>query len=101
MSPRRGLQLLGTVELITLATMLANIVTVHLPDVTHVLGPVHGLAYTATVIAAVLVMGGRHRIWLLALIPGVGGLLASRAAPPAHSERQAASDERVRRRSPE
>jgi hypothetical protein len=80
-SPRRVLRIAGTVELATLALLLANLATVHLPELTRVLGPVHGLAYTATVITAVLVMAGRHRVWLLALIPGVGGLLAARAAP--------------------
>ncbi|WP_370935090.1 hypothetical protein [Amycolatopsis sp. cg13] len=83
MSPRRILDIIGAVELATLALMLGNIVTVHQREVSQVLGPVHGLAYTATVIAAVLLMGGRHRIWLLALIPGIGGLLAARAASPA------------------
>ncbi|MCO1597460.1 hypothetical protein M8C17_20115 [Micromonospora sp. RHAY321] len=80
MSPRRVLQIVGTAELVTLVLMLMNVVTVHLPDVSRVLGPVHGLAYTATVITAILVMERRHRVWLLALIPGIGGLLAARAA---------------------
>jgi hypothetical protein len=62
------------------SSVLANVGTVHLPEVTHVLGPVHGLAYTATVITAILAGGGR-RGWLLALIPGLGGLLAARVAP--------------------
>ncbi|GAA1033826.1 MULTISPECIES: hypothetical protein [Amycolatopsis] len=88
MSPRRILDILGAVELATLVLMLGNIVTVHQPEVSRVLGPVHGLAYTATVIAAVLLMGGRHRIWLLALIPGIGGLLAARAASPPSSRRE-------------
>lgn len=81
MTPRRSLRLAGVTELATLAVMLLNMATHHLPAVSGVLGPVHGLAYTATVIAAVLVMGGRHRVWLLALVPGVGGLLAARATP--------------------
>lgn len=81
MSPQRTLQIFGTIELTTLVLMLANIVTVHLPEVSRVLGPAHGLAYSATVIASLLMMGGRHRVWLLALVPGIGGLLASRAAP--------------------
>jgi hypothetical protein len=53
---------------------------------------VHGLAYTATVITAVLVMSGRHRVWLLAFIPGIGGLLASRAASPGQLERRPLDD---------
>lgn len=80
MSPRRILQIMGAVELATLVLMLLNLATVHVREVSQILGPVHGLAYTATVIAAVLVHGGAHRVWLRALIPGIGGLLASRAA---------------------
>lgn len=82
MSPRRILHLVGGVELATLVLMLANLFTVHLPAVTRVLGPVHGLVYTGTVLAAALVMRGRHAVWLWALIPGVGGLLAARVASP-------------------
>jgi hypothetical protein len=72
--------------------MLVNIVTVHLPQVTRVLGPLHGLAYTATVMTAVLVMDGHHRVWLLALIPGVGGVLAARTASSEQVERPATDD---------
>jgi hypothetical protein len=92
-SPRRILQIVGTVELVTLVLMLANLVTIHLPEVSRVLGPVHGLAYTATVITAILVRGGSHRVWLLALIPGIGGLLASRAASPQQLDRRLLDDE--------
>jgi hypothetical protein len=91
-SPRRTLQIVGTVELVTLLLMLANIVTVHLPEVSRTLGPVHGLAYTATVITAALVMGGRQRVWMLALIPGIGGLLAARAASSEQLERRTVDD---------
>ncbi|MBX8686520.1 MULTISPECIES: hypothetical protein [Mycobacteriaceae] len=59
--------------------MLLNLATVHLPAISHVLGPLHGLVYTATVVAAILLMNGTHRVWLLALIPGIGGLLAAQA----------------------
>jgi hypothetical protein len=82
-SPRRILQIVGTAELVTLVLMFANIVTAHRLEISRVLGPVHGLAYTATLITAVLVAGGRHRVWLLALVPGIGGLLAARVAPVA------------------
>ncbi|WP_409185853.1 hypothetical protein F9C11_17060 [Amycolatopsis sp. VS8301801F10] len=82
MSPRRILEIIGAVELVTLVLMLGNVVTVHQPTVSGVLGPIHGLAYMGTVIGAVLVMEGRHRVWLLALIPGIGGLLSARAASP-------------------
>lgn len=94
MSPRRILQIVGSIELATLVLMLANLVTLHLPEVTRILGPVHGLAYTATVITAVLARGGSHRVWLLALIPGFGGLLASHAASPQQLEGSLLDDDR-------
>nr|WP_304608877.1 hypothetical protein [Glycomyces amatae] len=62
--------------------MLLNLGTVHHPVVTDVVGPLHGLVYTGTVVAAALLAAGRHRVWLLALIPGAGGLLAARGIPP-------------------
>ncbi|GAB4086737.1 hypothetical protein GCM10028784_33670 [Myceligenerans cantabricum] len=93
MSPRRILQVVGAAELVTLVLMLVNLATVHAPEVSGVLGPVHGLAYTATVITAVLVRGESHRVWLAALLPGIGGLLASRAASPARLERLLLDDE--------
>jgi len=81
MTPRRILHLVGTFELVTLLLLLANLVTVHHRGISAALGPIHGLAYTTTVIVAVLTANGRHRIWLLSLVPGTGGLLAARAQP--------------------
>lgn len=75
-----ALRLLGIAEMATLALMLLNILTVHEPAISSVLGPAHGLAYTGTVIAGILAAAGRHRIWALSLIPGVGGWLAYRSA---------------------
>lgn len=80
MSVRSALRVVGVVECLTLLVLLANLVTSHRPEVSSVVGPLHGLCYTAAIIAAALASGGRHRVWLLALIPGVGGLLASKAA---------------------
>lgn len=37
-------------------------------------------AVAAGLLVAVLLSAGRRRVWLLALIPGIGGLLASRSA---------------------
>ncbi|GAA4180682.1 hypothetical protein [Gryllotalpicola koreensis] len=93
MNPRRILQIVGTAELITLALMLANLATVHLPAVSHLLGPLHGLAYTGTVIVAALVSGGHHRVWLWSLVPGIGGLLAARVASPTETARRFPGDE--------
>jgi hypothetical protein len=79
MSPRRALHVLGTAELTTLVLLLLNLVTVHHRAISGVLGPVHGLAYTTTIIAAMLLANGRSQVWLRALVPGIGGLLAARA----------------------
>jgi hypothetical protein len=80
------MHVIGTAELTTLAMMLLNIVTVHDPMISGVLGPVHGLAYTTTIIAAVLLAKGRYRVWLLALIPGVGGLSSAQSIPIVQTE---------------
>ncbi len=85
MSPRRMLQIAGTAELVTLILMLANMLTVHAPAISQVLGPLQGLAYMATVITAILVRGDRHIVWVLSLIPGIGGLLAPAPPPPSNS----------------
>lgn len=74
------LKWLGVAEMATLALMLINIATVHEPAISSVLGPSHGLAYTGTVIAAILTAAGRHRVWALSLVPGIGGWLAYRSA---------------------
>ncbi|WP_405059198.1 hypothetical protein OG474_41635 [Kribbella sp. NBC_01505] len=86
MTPQRALHLIGTLELGTLILLLANLATIHHPSIAAALGPIHGLTYTATIIIAVLVRNGRHRIWLLSLIPGIGGLLAARATEPVDSK---------------
>ena len=63
------------VETVSLVVLLANLATVHLPQVAAVLGPVHGFAYLATIATAFLVpLDTRTR--LLTLVPGIGGLLA-------------------------
>ncbi|MGW4059348.1 hypothetical protein ACWEGE_13760 [Amycolatopsis sp. NPDC004747] len=79
MSRRRVLHVLGTAELVSLAVLLLNLVTVHHRTISGILGPVHGLAYTTTIVAAALLADGRSRVWLRALVPGIGGLLAARA----------------------
>lgn len=80
MSARSALHVIGVIECLTLLVLLANVFTAHRPEISSVVGPVHGLCYTAAIVAASLASGGRHRVWLLALIPGIGGLLASKAA---------------------
>jgi hypothetical protein len=67
------LRIAARVELASLLLLLVNLATVHVPAVATLLGPLHGCAYLVAVGAA---PGTRAR--LLALIPGIGGLLAER-----------------------
>ena len=71
----RWLRAAAVVEGATLLLLLLNLATVHLRVVTEVVGPVHGVAWLATVAAACLApvpVAAR----VLSTVPGVGGLLA-------------------------
>jgi hypothetical protein len=72
------MRVVGAVELGTLVLLLLNVATVHLPEFSRLLGPIHGPAYTCTIVSAILLCAGRQRIWLLSLLPGIGGLLVAR-----------------------
>lgn len=74
------LRLLGAVELASVLVLFGNLATVHNEAVASAVGPLHGMVYLAVVVTALAVARGRHRVWLLALVPAVGGLLAERAA---------------------
>ncbi|GAA2177746.1 hypothetical protein GCM10009847_05060 [Leucobacter tardus] len=78
MTGRALLRIAAGVELGTLALLLLNMFTLDWPEVSRILGPVHGLAYIGTIVCAALTAEGRYRPWLLALIPGIGGVLAAR-----------------------
>lgn len=75
-----ALRVLGLVELASVLVLFGNLATVHHEAVASAVGPLHGMVYLAVVVAALTVARGRHRVWLLALVPAVGGLLAERAA---------------------
>jgi hypothetical protein len=80
----RLLRIAAVVELATLAALLVNLATVHWAPVASLLGPIHGCAYLA-VIGATWQMTKSRRSRLLAVVPGIGGLLVgaqSRASPP-------------------
>jgi hypothetical protein len=79
-----ALRLLGAVELVSVLVLFGNLATVHDEAVASAVGPLHGMVYLAVVVAALAVARGRHRIWLLALVPAVGGLLADRASRAPH-----------------
>jgi len=74
----RILRTIAVIELGTFVLLMLNVATVHLAEFSRLLGPIHGLAYLATIISAILICDGQHQIWRVALIPGVGGLLAGR-----------------------
>lgn len=74
------LRALGAAELVSVLVLFGNLATVHSEAVASAVGPLHGMVYLAVIVSAVSVAGGRHRVWLLALVPAVGGLLAERAA---------------------
>jgi len=75
-----ALRLLGAVELASMLVLFGNLATVHHEAVASAIGPLHGMVYLAVLVTALAVARGRHRVWLLALVPAVGGLLAERAA---------------------
>ncbi|MEU1056425.1 DUF3817 domain-containing protein [Streptomyces sp. NPDC005876] len=65
-------------ELITLVAMLANLATARLEAVSSVLGPTHGCAYAFVVLATWRLRNVPAGAKAVALVPGVGGLLALR-----------------------
>lgn len=76
----RALELAAAAEAVTLVLLLLNLATVHVPELSSLLGPVHGTAYLITIAAALSTIPTRAR-WL-SLIPGIGGVLAlSRRLP--------------------
>ncbi len=70
----RTLEILSVLELVSIALLLGNRVTVDLPAVAPVLGPVHGALYLAVVVTALLGRGLLLRTRLLALVPVLGGV---------------------------
>lgn len=67
---------LAVLETASLAVLLANRFTMHLDAVTSLLGPIHGGLYLA-VIACAFLAPIRTPGKLLAIVPVVGGLIAT------------------------
>jgi hypothetical protein len=65
------------VELVSLVVLLTNLATVHWPAVAAAVGPTHGCAYLLVVILA-FARTRDVRTRAMAVVPGVGGLLALR-----------------------
>ena len=85
MTPR-PLAAAATVETLSLAALLTNLVTAHVPWIAPALGPVHGSCYLV-VIALAWQLPAPARVRALSLVPAVGGLLVLRrlrtaATPP-------------------
>lgn len=83
----RWLRIAGIVEVATLLALLTNRFTVHWDVLTSSFGPLHGTAYLAVIALALLVPGLPRAARWWAVVPGVGGLLAVRAANRAVAER--------------
>ncbi|WP_394813202.1 DUF3817 domain-containing protein [Streptomyces johnsoniae] len=89
MTAVRALRVAAGAEAVSLAVLLLNLATVHADAVSALAGPVHGTAYLAVIATARPVPPARR--W--SLLPGVGGLLATRIAT-AHATAAAPADPR-------
>lgn len=76
--PLRFLRAAATVELGSLVVLLANLATEHWPVVSSLVGAIHGCAYLLVIITVVGEATAARRARLVALLPGIGGLLALR-----------------------
>lgn len=74
----RSLRAAALVELVSLVVLLVNLSTVHLEPVAAVMGPAHGCAYLVVVVAAWRSASATAMVRILALLPGVGGLVVLR-----------------------
>ncbi|MBD0421953.1 DUF3817 domain-containing protein [Streptomyces sp. TRM S81-3] len=90
-SPRH-LRIAVHTELISLIVMLANLFTVHLKPISSLMGPTHGCAYLFVVIATCRLEQAPAAVKVLALVPGVGGLLALRQLDRGDSARAQAEE---------
>jgi hypothetical protein len=72
------LRLAAAVECLSLVVLLVNLVTAHLPVITSLGGPTHGLAYLAVVVATLRHPAATRPAKAMAWLPGIGGLLALR-----------------------
>ena len=86
--PTRFFRIAALAELVTLFVLLANLATVHLKPVTSLIGPTHGCAYLAIVIATWRNDRAPAAAKLTALLPGIGGFLVLRQVTPANDPSQ-------------
>lgn len=74
----RPLRIAAAVELASLLVLVINLATVHVEQVASLCGPVHGCAYLMVLILTAWNPAADRTAKLLAWIPGIGGLLATR-----------------------
>ncbi|MEU5022782.1 hypothetical protein [Streptomyces milbemycinicus] len=78
----RTLRIAAAVEAISLAALLINLATIHTKAITALGGPVHGMAYLATIactwMSPTATPTAASTARWLAAIPGIGGLLVLR-----------------------
>lgn len=74
----RLLRIAAVAEAVSLAILLVNLLTAHLPAVAAAVGPLHGAAYLLVIVATLQVAGAPRAARWWAAVPGVGGLLAVR-----------------------
>ncbi|MEC3917903.1 hypothetical protein [Nocardia sp. CDC160] len=82
-SPEEGmittaLRRAAIIETLSLVVLLLNLITVHWPMVSTLIGPVHGCAYIVVIMLAFRLPETRPGVKALALLPVVGGLLVLR-----------------------
>jgi hypothetical protein len=97
---RRPLRIAARAEAVTLALLLLDVATVHAPQVSALLGPVHGCAYLFVIAATVREPAADRTAKALTLLPGVGGLLALRRLTARPAERGPAASPAGRLHSP-
>ncbi|MEU4344018.1 DUF3817 domain-containing protein [Nocardia sp. NPDC023852] len=78
MNPRHALRIAAITEALSLFMLLLNLVTVHWPVVSTLIGPVHGCAYIAVIVLAFRPQEAGRGVKATALVPVVGGLLVFR-----------------------
>jgi hypothetical protein len=74
----RHLRIAAHLELVSLATMLANLATVHLKPISSLIGPTHGCSHLFVVAVTWRLEQATTTTKTTALLPGVGGLLTLR-----------------------
>ncbi|MEV5972158.1 DUF3817 domain-containing protein [Streptomyces sp. NPDC051921] len=74
----RPLRFAAHAELATLVVMLANLAGPHLRAVSSLMGPAHGCAYLFVVGATWRITRAARLTRVVALVPGIGGLLVLR-----------------------